>query len=184
MIPLVVLGVVVALLVVEVAVSYTRLVGQRKLVADSWRQIVSELQRRDELISNLVTIVQGHVAHEREVVEHLSAARSAAQAQAESGPGARQQPERQLGLAVRGLLALADSYPDLKASAGFLAVQQQLQNTEDRIAADGQFYNGNVRSYNTRIKSVPSSIIASVCRFTPVEHLEIEAGSGQQVAKT
>ncbi len=97
--------------------------------------------------------------------EQVTAARTAAQARSGEGPTARQETEQLLGRAVTGLIAVAEDYPDLKASRNFLELQEELANTEDRIAAGRRFYNGNVRAYNTRLQTVPSNIVGHMFSF-------------------
>ena len=140
----------------QLVVMYNRFVRQRTLVDESWGGIDVELTRRHELIPNLVETVQGYAAHERAVLEALVRAREAG----DRAPG--DDPASARGLRGRGqprrcsdVLARAEAYPDLKASANFLQLQDELTNTEDRIAAARRFYNGNVRAYNTRVRDLP-----------------------------
>jgi len=155
-------------------VMYNRFKSQQNLIAESWKQIDVELQRRYSLIPNLVETVKGYAAHESGVFEQVTAARTAAQARSGEGPAARQEGEQLLGRAVTGLIAVAEDYPDLKASRNFLELQEELANTEDRIAAGRRFYNGNVRAYNTRLQTVPSNIVGNMCSFEEREYFEIE----------
>ena len=172
----IILGIVVLLFVAFIA-SYNRFVRQRNLVQESWRQIDVELRRRHDLIPNLVETVKGYAAQERTVLTAVTEARGAAmQAMqaASSGVAAQAQAESTLGRALGGLFAVAENYPDLKSSQNFLALQQQLAETEDRIAAGRRFYNGNVRALNTRVEAFPSSIIASIFNFEKAEYFEVE----------
>ena len=166
-----ILLVVVVLLLIGGVVSYNRFVKQRNLVQESWRQIDVELTRRHDLVPNLVETVKGYAAHERGTFEAVTAARAAA-----SSPGAtpaqQAQQENMLTGALRQLFAVAEAYPDLKASALFQQLQSQLAEIEDRIAAGRRFYNANVRSLNTRVQSFPSSIIAGLFHFTEAEYFE------------
>jgi LemA protein len=168
----IVLGLV-ALLGVAVAVSYNRFVSQRNLVQESWRQIDVELKRRHDLIPNLVETVKGYAAHEREVFDAVTRARAAA-ASPGSSPAEQARQEGALGQALGRLFAVAEAYPDLEASANFLELQQQLTETEDRIAAGRRFYNGNVRALNTRVESFPSNVVASTFGFGRAEYFEVE----------
>ena len=168
---------IVVLLIVAFIASYNRFVRQRNLVQESWRQIDVELRRRHDLIPNLVETVKGYAAQERTVLTSVTEARGAAmQAMqvAGSGVAAQAQAESALGRALGGLFAVAENYPDLKSSQNFLALQQQLAETEDRIAAGRRFYNGNVRALNTRVEAFPSSIVASMFNFTKAEYFEVE----------
>jgi LemA protein len=176
---------VVVLLALTVVVSYNRFVRQRNLVQESWRQIDVELKRRHDLIPNLVETVKGYATQERTVLTAVTEARTAAvqtMQAAASGVAAQAQAETTLGRALGGLFAVAENYPDLKSSQNFLALQQQLAETEDRIAAGRRFYNGNVRALNTRVEAFPSSIIASTFHFTKAEYFEVEDADKAPVA--
>jgi LemA protein len=168
----VVLGAVafVALLVV---VSYNRFVRQRNLVEESWRQVDVELRRRYDLVPNLVETVKGYAAHERQVLDAVVAARATAVAPAGSRT-AQGADETALTQSLRGLFAVAEGYQQLKADAQFRALQAQLAETEDRIAAGRRFYNANVRAYDTRIDAFPSSMIAGMFGFRRAEYFEVE----------
>ena len=168
-----VLGVV-ALVALTTVVMYNRFVQQTNLVEESWKQVDVELQRRFDLIPNLVQTVKGYAKHEQETLTRVTEARQAAVAHAGDGPAARQPFESALGGALRGVLAVAEGYPDLKASTNYLRLQDELANTEDRIAAGRRFYNGNVRALNTRVASVPSNLVARMFGFTKKEYFEID----------
>jgi LemA protein len=168
---------VIVLLGLGLVVSYNRFVRQKNLITESWRQVDVELQRRYDLIPNLVESVKGYAAHERSVLENVTEARTKAMEASrstESGPQAQAQAETALGQALVNLRAVAENYPDLKASANFVALQGQLGETEDRIAAGRRFYNGNVRAFNTRVQAFPSSIVASMFHFTLAEYFELD----------
>ncbi len=167
----VVLGVI-AVLALAVVVSYNRFVRQRNLVQESWRQIDVELRRRHDLIPNLVETVKGYAAHEKTVLAEVTAARTAAVAA--GGVAAQAQAEQALGGSLRGLFAVAENYPDLKAAGPFQQLQAQLAETEDRIAAGRRFYNGNVRALNTRVEAFPSSLVASAFNFGKAEYFEVD----------
>jgi LemA protein len=172
----IILGAVVVL-ALAVVISYNRFVRQRNLVQESWRQVDVELKRRHDLIPNLVETVKGYAAQERTVLVSVTEARTAAMAALQapaSGVAAQATAETNLGRALGGLFAVAENYPDLKSSQNFLALQQQLAETEDRIAAGRRFYNGNVRALNTRVEAFPSSIIASVFNFSKAEYFELD----------
>ena len=164
------------LIALGIVVSYNRFVRQRNLVQESWRQVDVELTRRHDLIPNLVETVKGYAAHERTVLEAVTDARTQAQAAATGGvgPAGQAQAENALVRSLGGLFAVAENYPTLKADTNFLALQQQLGETEDRIAAARRFYNGNVRALNTRIEAFPSSIVASVGHFTKADYFETD----------
>ena len=172
----VILAIVVVLLLAFIA-SYNRFVRQRNLVQESWRQVDVELKRRHDLIPNLVETVRGYATQERTVLQSVTEARASAvqTMQASSaGVAAQAQAETQLGRALGSLFAVAENYPDLKSSQNFLALQQQLAETEDRIAAGRRFYNGNVRALNTRVEAFPSSVIAGLFGFTKADYFEVD----------
>jgi LemA protein len=163
----------VGVILIAVAVSFNRFVQQRNLVRDSWANIDTELRRRYDLIPNLVETVKGYAAHEREVIERVTQTRASAQAQ--TGPAdAQAAAEAPFVGAVRGLLAVAERYPALKASENFLALQRELATTEDRLQTARRFYNANVRDYNRRVQSVPSNVIAGLFGFRPEKFFEVE----------
>jgi LemA protein len=163
----------VAFLALCVVASYNRFVRQRNLVEESWRQVDVELRRRYDLIPNLVETVKGYAAHERAVFEAVTAARAAAVAPATSR-AAQGEDETALTRSLRGLLAVAEGYPQLKADQQFRDLQAQLAETEDRIAAGRRFYNANVRALNTRVDAFPSSVIAGVFGFRKAEYFEVD----------
>jgi LemA protein len=173
----IVIVVIVVLLAVSVVVSYNRFVRQRNLVRESWRQIDVELQRRHDLIPNLIETVKGYAAQERNVLTQVTEARTAAiQARQsnQAGPAQMAQAENSLQRSLGGLFAVAESYPELKSNQNFLELQRQLADTEDRIAAGRRFYNGNVRAINTRVEAFPSSIIASMFHFSTEQYFEVD----------
>jgi LemA protein len=152
--------------------TYNRLVRLRVRTDNAWSQIDVQLKRRYDLIPNLVETVKGYAAHERELFEEVTRARS--QAQAASGVRDQAEAENQVTRTLRQLLAVAERYPDLKASQNFLALQEELTGTESRIAYARQFYNDTVASLNTLVRQFPSRIVASLGRFEPREFFEIE----------
>jgi LemA protein len=162
-----------AVLVIGVIVSHNRFVRQRTLVDESWGDIDVELSRRHDLIPNLVATVQGYAAHERELLEQLVRAREDAAAHRDDRPQAREGFEETVSRALRSVLARVEAYPDLKASTGFLQLQRELTLTEDRIAAARRFYNGNVRSYDTRVQTFPSNLVAAAFRFRARDFFEL-----------
>ena len=168
----------VALLVgVLVAISYNRFVAQRAGIESAWAGVDVQLQRRHDLIPNLVETVRGYATHEREVLEGVTAARQAAvvaDRDPDAGPAEQASRERALTTATRGLLAVAESYPDLQASTGFQQLHAQLVETEDRIAAARRLYNLEVRALNRRVEAVPSNVVASMFGFTHAEYFELD----------
>ena len=175
-------GAVVALIVIVVIVvilllwfvgMYNGLVRLRNLVQEAWRQIDVELNRRHDLIPNLVESVKGYAAHERGVFDEVARARAAAAAPG-SGPAEQAAQENQLTQALGRLFAVAEAYPVLRASENFQQLQAELTNTEDRIAAGRRFYNANVRELNTKVESFPSNLIAGMFNFSRAEYFEAE----------
>ena len=161
-----------ALLLLYGVFTYNRLVRLRVRTENAWSQIDVQLRRRYDLIPNLVESVKGYAAHERELFEDVTRAR--AQAQAASGVQDQAQAENQLTRSLSRLLAVAENYPDLKASQNFLALQEELTGTESRIAFARQFYNDTVQALNTLIQSFPSRIVAGLGHFDPREFFEID----------
>jgi LemA protein len=172
---MVVLVAVLALLVVAavgVIVSHNRFVRQRNVVDEAWRQVDVELQRRHDLVPNLVEAASTSARFEQATLEQVVRARShAVMAQ---GLDARGQAEKQLSGALAGFLGVAEAHPELRSSQNFLHLQQELTETEDRIAAGRRYYNATVRTYNTRIDTIPSGLVAGVFRFTPAEYFEVD----------
>ena len=171
---LVVIVVIIALIAMG---AYNGFVKSRNLIQESWRQIDVELNRRYELIPNLVETVRAYAAHERNTLEDITRLRSQAQQIAQSDGALPSQQradvEEALSGAVRNLIVSVEAYPDLKSNQNFLELQQQLAETEDRIAAGRRFYNANVRVYNTKVESVPSNIIANMFHFEKATYFEV-----------
>lgn len=167
----VVLGVVVLLALWVISV-YNGLVRLRNQVDNAWAQIDVQLKRRHDLIPNLIETVKGYMGHERGTLEEITNARTAAmQAQ---GPAAAGEAESRLSGALRGLMVNVEQYPDLKASANFLALQEELASTENKISFARQAYNDSVTGYNTRIQTIPANLIAGPAGFTPRELFELK----------
>ncbi len=169
---LILLGVIVLIALASV-VSYNRFVSQKQLIKDAWANIDTELRRRYDLIPNLVETVRGYAAHEREVFEEVTRARASA-AGATGSPAQQAQAEAPLVAALGRLFAVAENYPQLKANQNFLALQQELSNTEDRLQTARRFYNANVRDYNRRVQSFPSSLVAGRFHFISEEYFEVD----------
>jgi LemA protein len=179
---LVIIGLVVGLPIAILALMYNHLVGLRNRVTESWSNVDTELKRRYDLIPNLVETVKGYAAHERETLQRVTEAR--ARAVASTGrPASQAADENALIETIKSLFAVVERYPDLKASRSFLALQEELTDTEDRIQAARRFYNGNVRDYNNSCQSVPTNIIAGMFRFQQADFFEIEAIAMRQAPK-
>ena len=177
---LIVILVIVVVLGLIFAGLYNGLVKLRNVVQESWAQIDVELKRRHDLIGNLVETVKGYAAHERGTLEDVMKARSAAMAGGQS-PAQQAQSEGLLSAALGRLIAVAEAYPDLKANQNFLALQQELTSTEDRIASARRYYNANVRELNTRVESVPSNVVAGMFSIRREEYFEAEGAERDAV---
>jgi LemA protein len=152
--------------------AFNRLVSLRNRVDNGWSQIDVQLRRRYDLIPNLVETVQGYAAHERELFEEVTEARS--RAIGATGVADQVQAENAITAGLRQLLAVAENYPDLKASQNFLALQEELSGTESKIAYARQFYNDQVMRLNTAIQSFPSNVIAGMFHYEAREFFDIE----------
>ncbi len=161
---------VLVLLLLFFVLQYNGLVRLRNQVENVWSQIDVQLRRRYDLIPNLVETVKGYAAHERETLEAVVQARNVAIAA--PGPAEQAQAENILTGALRQLFALSESYPDLKANQNFLALQEELTSTEDRIAYARQYYNDSVLGYNNKLQTFPSNLVASAFSFTEREYFE------------
>ena len=158
------LGVLV-LVVLAVVVMYNNLVRLRKRVDNGWAQIDVQLKRRHDLIPNLVETVKGYASHERELLENVTKARSRAVEARGEGAASQIQAETQLGGALRGLMIQIEAYPDLKANQNFLALQEELTSTENKIGFARQHYNDVTTNYNTAIELFPKNVIAGAFNF-------------------
>jgi LemA protein len=171
--PLIIIGAIVLLFFIWVVATYNILVRLRQQVRESWSGIDTELRRRYDLIPNLVAAVKGYAAHERDVFQAVTEARTKAQASSGS-PESQARDENVLVGEIKQLFAVSENYPELRASENFLNLQNELANTEDRIQAARRFYNANVRDINTRIEVFPSNTIAGMFNFKPEEFFEIQ----------
>jgi len=172
MILIIVLIVVVVLLLLFFVAQYNGLVKLKNRVENAWAQIDVQLRRRYDLIPNLVETVKGYAAHESETLEAVVQARNAAMSA--GGPADAAQSENMLTGTLKSLFALSEAYPNLKANANFLELQEELISTESRIAFARQHYNDSVLGYNTKIQSFPSNIIAGMFSFAEREYFEVE----------
>ncbi len=179
--PVLIVWIVVALVVVvgvAFLLGYNRFVSQRALIDNSWSNVDTELQRRYDLIPNLVETVKGYATHERSTLEAVTEARSRA-VESTGSPEQQASAENALVGSLRSLFAVSEGYPELKADAAFADLQQQLIATEDRIQAARRFYNNNVRDYNARVQSVPSNVIARLGGFAVRQYFQIDAAVEQ-----
>ncbi len=166
----------VALLLV---VLYNGLVQLRVRADSAWSDINVQLERRHDLIPNLVETVKGYAGHERGTFENVAKYRSAAMAA--TTPAEKSAAEGQLTQALRGLLAVAESYPELKASEQFTSLQNSLQSLEDAIQNSRRYYNAVVRDLNTKVVSFPSNMVAGIFGIQPRQYFELETPEARQV---
>ena len=163
-----------AVIVIWSIATYNVLVRLRLHCRESWAAIDTELQRRYDLIPNLVETVKGYAGHERDTLAAVTNARARAVTSTGS-PESQARDENALVGTLKTLFAVSENYPDLKASEQFLRLQRELANTEDRIQAARRFYNANVRDLNTRIEVFPSNLIANAFRFSREEFFSIDS---------
>lgn len=152
--------------------GYNRLVRSRVRIDEAWAQVDTQLQRRHDLIPNLVNTVKGYAAHERETFEEVTAAR--AKAISVQAPAELAEAENMLTQALGKLLAITENYPQLKADANFRQLQEELAHTENMVAGSRGHYNASVRAYDEARKVFPTSIIASMFNFEDREYFEVE----------
>ena len=167
----VVVGIIVILLII-VAITYNSLVVLRNKKDDQWSQIDVQLKRRADLIPNLVETVKGYAKHESDTLEEVIQARNSFTSS--KTPQEEMKSSNMLTDAVSKLFALAESYPDLKANQNFMSLQNDLKETEEKIAIARQFYNDTVLTYNNKVQTVPTNIIASLFGFKKADFFEIQ----------
>ena len=165
------IGIIVLLIIIVIAL-YNGLVNARQKVENAWSQIDVQLQRRFDLIPNLIETVKGYMEHEKTVLSKVTELRNAwADA---STVGEKANLDNQLSETLKSIMAVSENYPDLKASQNFSELQEELRNTENKISFSRQFYNDSVTIYNTKLEVVPTNIIASMFKFEPKELFEVE----------
>ncbi len=168
-----VVGVVVVLLLFMAVGIYNGLVGKKVETENAWSQIDVQLKRRHDLIPNLVETVKGYATHEKETLERVIAARNSAMGA--RGPAEQATAENALTGTLRSLFAVAEAYPDLKANQNFMALQEELTATENRIGFARQHYNDVVGQYNTTLMRFPANIVGSLFGFRQVEFFQLDA---------
>jgi LemA protein len=174
---MIVVGAVIVVVVVTLfwfVLTYNRLVQLRTQVRNSWASVEVQLKRRHDLIPNLVQTVQGYAAHERETLEAVDDART--NAALAPGPAGQAAGNDSLTRSLNSLFAVAESYPDLKADQEFIALQRQLDDTEDHIAYARLYYNDAVLSLNNKVSTVPSALVASMFHFQRADFFKIAEG--------
>lgn len=182
LIALLILAAVVILLLVWLIANYNRLTRLQQHIRESWHDVDVELKRRYDLIPNLVETVKGYAAHERETLTQVVELRN--RAAANNGPADSQAAdESALMLALRRIFVLAEGYPQLRADAHFLALQKELAETEDRIAAARRFYNANVREMNQLCMMFPTNVLANAFGFTQSTYFELSGEAERAVPR-
>ncbi|BAN02293.1 LemA family protein [Ilumatobacter coccineus] len=173
MIALIIVIVLVVVVLLVGVTMYNGLIRSKNQVENAWSQIDVQLKRRLDLIPNLVETVKGYAAHERQTLEGVIQARNAA-ISAPDTPEAQASADNMMTGALRQIFALGEAYPDLKANQNFLSLQEELSATEGRVAYARQFYNDSVLSYNNKIESVPTNIVASMLKYSQREYFEAD----------
>jgi len=177
----IIIGIVV-LLVLFVIGMYNGLIRLKNRVDEAWADIDVQLKRRYDLIPNLVETVKGYAAHEKETLDRVINARSAAMnAQASGDKAAVEKAENALSSTLKSIFALSEAYPDLKANTNFLELQRELSDTENKIQASRRFYNTNVRDFNTKLQVFPTNIIGNMLGFKDRVFFEAAADEKQNV---
>ena len=164
--------------VLWVIFTYNRLVTLKNRGKEAWSDIDVQLKRRYNLIPNVIETVKGYATHERELFESVTEART--QAVEATTMEDHSKTENMLSATLKTLFAVAENYPQLRASENFLELQRELRDTEDKIQAARRFYNGNVRDLNTKIETVPANIVASLFKFGRMEFFEIEEAAARE----
>ncbi|HEY1613681.1 MAG TPA: LemA family protein [Rhizomicrobium sp.] len=177
---LILLGIVVVAALWAVSI-YNGLVRRKNIVAEAWSGIETQLKRRADLIPNLVETVKGYAAHERDTFDELARLRSTGQGQGDVA--ARAQTETAITAAIGHVLAVAEAYPDLKASANFQSLQKDLADVEDQIQLARRYYNGAVRDFNVVIEQFPSNLVAGFGNFKPAPFFEIDNAADRDAPK-
>lgn len=171
--------IVLAILAGWLIMIYNGLIKMRNRVDEAWSDIDVQLKRRYDLIPNLINTVKGYAAHEKEVFEKVTEARTRAMGAKDAGEQAK--AENMLSDTLKSLFAVAENYPDLKANENFLELQRELTDTEDKIQAARRFYNGNVRDFNTKIQIFPNNLIVGILKFKPYEFFEAEGEEKENI---
>ncbi len=180
---LIILIVIVVAIGLYLVVLYNGLVSLRNRIENAWAQIDVQLKRRYDLIPNLVETVKGYASHERETLDEVTRLRTQAQAVPAGDVAGRAAAEGALSVALGRLMAVAEAYPDLKASTNFLELQRDLSELENEIQMARRYYNGAARNLNTMVESFPSNFVAGQFRFEKRQYFEIEEPGDRAVPK-
>ncbi|MFC1932475.1 LemA family protein [Chloroflexota bacterium] len=183
MLPLYIVLGIIALILIFVVANYNGLVRLRNQRQNAWAQIDVQLKRRYDLIPNLMETVKGYMTHERETLEAVTNARNLAQQTASGDVGARSKAESELSGALSRLLVVVENYPDLKASQNFLALQEELTSTENKIGFSRQYYNDAVLRLNNKIQMFPSNMVAAMTGFKLGEFFEVTVAEEREAPK-
>jgi len=176
LIAIIVILVILVAIVVVLAGMYNSLVKRRNQVDNSWSQIEVQLKRRHDLIPNLVEAVKDYMSYEQETLTNVTNARAAAISAGDRGPQAQAQAENALTDTLKSLFAVVENYPDLKANQNVLSLQEELTATENKIAFARQFYNDSVLTFNNKVQTFPSNLIAGMFNFTTRQFFEVPEG--------
>ena len=179
MTPTIIFGGIVLIVVIYIFAFYNALVTLRVRIKEAWSGIEVQLKRRSSLIPNLIETVKGYAKHEKSVFENVTKARSAMLSA--KNPRQAAAAENMLTGALKTLFAVAEAYPDLKASDNFKELQEELSDTETKIAASRQFYNSNVMEYNTKIQVFPSMLIARLFNFQKEDFFEADEAAKEEI---
>jgi LemA protein len=178
----IIIGIVVILLIFFIA-TYNGLIRLRNQLRNAWAQIDVQLKRRHDLIPNLVETVKGYKIHERETLEAVTKARKIALEATSAGAAERGKVEGELSGALARLLAVVERYPDLKANQNFLALQEELTSTENKISFSRQYYNDSALRLNNKIQMFPSNMVAAMTGFKPGEFFEVTIAEEREAPK-
>jgi LemA protein len=173
----------VGLLVIWLIAIYNGLVKLNVRVDEAWSDITVQLKRRADLIPNLVNTVKGYAKHESKVFEDVTKARAAVTEASDKGPAETAKAENMFQSAMKSLFAVAEAYPDLKASDNFKHLQEELVDTEDKIQAARRFYNGSARDLNIKVKTFPNNLFAGMFGFKSREFFEVEEAENEAIQK-
>ena len=178
----IIIGIIVIILIMMIS-TYNALVRLRNRVKNAWAQIDVQLKGRHDLIPNLVSTAKGYMTHERETLEAVTKARTLAQQVSSSGAGVRSKAEGELSSALARLMVVVERYPDLKASQNFLALQEELTSTENKISFSRQYYNDSVLRYNNKTQVFPSNMMAGMFGFKADEFFEVTVAGEREAPK-
>ena len=178
---LLIILIIVVVLIAWIIGMYNGLITSRNKVKNAWSQIDVQLQRRFDLIPNLVESVKGYMEHEKSVLEKVTELRTSwANATTVSE---KAELDNQLSGALKTIMSVTENYPDLKANQNFAELTEELRNTENKVSYSRQFYNDSVTMYNNKLEMVPTNIIASMFKFEPAELFRVEVEEARQTVK-